>query len=138
MKILYPALITQVDDRYLVHFPDLAEAITEGETLEEALFNAADVLTLTLEGRMEEHLIIPQPSQQTEAYLISPSARVQTALLIRMAKGNHTIAELARTLETSWASVARLENPHHWPSLRQLEKICAALGQRLIISLEPA
>ena len=138
MKILYPAHITQNDNRYLVSFPDLAEAITEGETLEEALLNATDVLTLTLEGRMEEHIKIPPPSQQANAHLISPSARVQAALLIRLVKNKHTIAELARALETSWTSVARLEDPHHWPSLRQLEKAAVALGQRLIISLEPA
>ncbi len=138
MNILYPAYITQEDNRYLVRFPDLAEAVTEGETLEEALFQAADVLTLSLEGRMEEGLDIPQSSELADAYVVAPSARVQAALLVRLAKGKHTTSELARTLETSWASVSRLEDPHHWPNLRQLERTAAALGQRLIISLEPA
>ena len=138
MNVLYPAYITQNNNRYLVCFPDLEEAITEGETLKEALFNASEVLTLTLEGRMEEEMHIPKPSEKIDAYLISPSARVQAALLVRFTKGKHTTSELARTLETSWASIARLEDPHHWPSLRQLEKLSAALGQRLIISLEPA
>lgn len=136
MNILYPAYITQEDDRYMVQFPDLAEAVTEGETLEEAFFHAADVLTLTLEGRIEEGFEIPQPSK-VDTYLIAPSARVQAALLVRLVKGKHTTSELARALETSWASVARLEDPHHWPSLRQLERTAVALGQRLMISLEP-
>ena len=137
MNILYPAYVLQEDNRYRVQFPDLVEAITEGETLEEALFQAVDVLTLTLEGRMEEGHEIPQPSKLNDAYLVAPSARVQAALLVRLAKGSHTTSELARALETSWASVSRLEDPHHWPSLRQLERTAAALGQRLIISLEP-
>ncbi|CAM4420917.1 MAG: Antitoxin HicB [Legionellaceae bacterium] len=137
MNILYPAYIKQEDERYTVYFPDLEEAITEGETLEEAFFQAAEVLTLTLEGRMEEGIPIPEPSNLKDTYLISPSARVQAALLLKLAKGEHTNSELARTLETSWASISRLENPQHWPSLRQLERVAAALGQRLIISLEP-
>ncbi|MFI4955548.1 MAG: type II toxin-antitoxin system HicB family antitoxin [Gammaproteobacteria bacterium] len=119
-----------------MQFTDLDEAITEGATLEEALFNASEVLTLTLEGRMDKEIEIPEPAQLNTGYLIAPSARVQAALLIRFAKGDHTIAELARALETSWPAAARLENPHHWPSLKQLEKAAAALGLRLVLSLE--
>lgn len=64
MNMIYPAIIEQTEDsRYLVTFPDLEEALTEGETLEEAIFNAIEVLTLTLEGRMEEGLTIPYPSE---------------------------------------------------------------------------
>ena len=138
MNILYTAKIEHnaKENRYFVHFPDLEEAITEGGSLEEALFNAAEVLTLTLEGRMDEGMPIPTPSQIKSGYKIAPLARVQAALLIRFAKGQHTIAELARTLETSWPAAARLENPHHWPSLKQLEKAAMAMGQRLILSLE--
>ncbi len=55
MNILYPAKITydKSEQRYLVEFYDLDEAITEEETLEEALFNVSEVLTLTLEGRVD-------------------------------------------------------------------------------------
>lgn len=138
MNILYPAIINyhEKDKRFFVEFPDLEEAITEGNSLEEALFNAAEVLTLTLEGRMDENIEIPLPSSPKKSYLIAPSARVQAALLIRFAMRDHTISELARALETSWPAAARLENPHHWPSLKQLERAAAAMGQRLILSLE--
>lgn len=139
MNVLYPALFEfdQSEKRYTVRFPDLKEAITEGETLEEAYFNAAEVLTLTLEGRVDEGIEIPRPSKLKQAKLIAPSARVQAALLIRWAKGNHTTAEIARALNTSWPAVSRLEDLHHWPSLRQLERAAATVGHRLIISLEP-
>lgn len=139
MNILYPAKISynKQDQRYLVQFFDLREAITEGENLEEAIFNAHEVLTLTLEGRMDEDLEIPLPSKRKRAFYIAPSARVQAALLIRFSKKGHTTAEIARTLETSWPAIARLEDPHHWPSLRQLERVAAAIGHQLVISLEP-
>jgi antitoxin HicB len=139
MNVLYPAIFEydRNEKRYTVHFPDLTEAITEGETLEEALFNASEVLTLTLEGRIDESMEIPRPSRHKGAKLIVPSARAQAALLMRWAKGDHTTAEIARALNTSWPAIARLEDPHHWPNLRQLERAAAAIGQRLVISLEP-
>lgn len=140
MKILYPARIKKnsSDHRYLVQFPDLKEAITEGATMAEALTHAAEVLTLTLEGRMDEGMEIPLPSAMKNTYLIAPSARVQAALLVRLARGKRTITKLANDLETSWPAAARLEDPHHWPSLRQLEKALNSLGQRLVMSLEPS
>lgn len=141
MNVLYPAIFEydKSEKRYTVHFPDLSEAITEGETLEEALFNASEVLTLTLEGRVDDGIDIPQPShhQNKMTKWIAPSARAQAALLMRWAKGDHTTAEIARALNTSWPAVSRLEDPHHWPNLRQLERAAAAIGQRLVISLEP-
>ncbi len=140
MNVLYPATIhyDESEKRYTVFFADLPEAITEGETLDEALFNASEVLTLTLEGRMDEDLDIPRPSApEVDSYLISPNARTQAALLMRWAKGSHTTSEIARTLNTSWPAVARLENPHHWPNLKQLDRAAAVMGQRLVISLEP-
>ncbi|MDR0996999.1 MAG: type II toxin-antitoxin system HicB family antitoxin, partial [Zoogloeaceae bacterium] len=61
MNALYPAMITQEDGAWLVQFVDLDEAFSDGDSWEEALFNAAEVLDLTLEGRMEEGLFIPPP-----------------------------------------------------------------------------
>lgn len=85
MNVLYPALFEydRSEKRYTVHFPDLPEAITEGGSLEEAFFNAAEVLTLTLEGRIDEGWGIPKPSHQKGAKHIAPSARIQAVLLMR-------------------------------------------------------
>lgn len=142
MNVLYPAVFKydRTEKRFMISFPDLPEALTESETLEEAYFNASEVLTLTLEGRIDEGIQIPMPSQRKSAKYkwIAPTARAQAALLMRWAKGSHTTAEIARALNTSWPAVARLEDPHHWPNLRQLERAAAAIGQRLLISLEPA
>lgn len=139
MNVLYPAIFkyNREDKCYIISFPDLPEAISEADSLEEAYFNASEVLTLTLEGRIDEGMEIPKPSHRKKAKLIAPSAKAQAALLMKWAKGKHTTAELARMLKTSWPAIARMENPHHSPNLRQLEKIAAAVGQKLIISMEP-
>lgn len=141
MKISYECLAEkQEDNRFLVTFPDFEEAITEGKSLEEALFNAEEVLTLTLEGRIEEGGDIPLPKPEKSnpgiAYKIYPSPRVQSALLVRFIRSQKSLSELARSLETSWPSASRLEDPHHWSSLRQLNRVAEIFGSRLVLSFE--
>ena len=139
MKIEYPARITKEEDGiFFVSFPDIDEAMTQGETLEEALFNASEVLTLTMEYRLDEDQEIPEPSdiKGRHTHLISPDAKVQAALLVRKARADKSLADLARALETSWPSVKRLENPHNSPTLKMIEKAAAALGKRLVLSFE--
>lgn len=139
MKPLFPAKI-ELDEggRFFVQFPDLEEAITEGETLEEALFNAHEVLTLTIEGRLDEGMKIPLPQATTgdNIHLVAPTAKVQAALLVHHARGDRSMADLARALDTSWPSAKRLENPRHSPTLKVLDKAAAALGKRLVLSFE--
>jgi antitoxin HicB len=139
VKIEYPATITRdQDDNYLVEFIDLAEAFTEGESLDEALFNAAEVLTLCLEQRIADKQEIPDPSPASgdNVFRIIPDVGVQVALLVRKNRADTTLAELARSLETSWASVQRLENPTGSPSLKTLNRVAAALGKRLVVAFE--
>jgi antitoxin HicB len=138
MDIRYPAILeAQENGALLVRFVDLEDTFTEGSTLDEALFNGAEVLSAMLGCRLDHDLPIPDPSPAGEGlYLIAPDARTQAALLIRRARGDRSLAELARSLETSWPSAQRLENPRHSPTLRQLEKAAAALGKRLVLVLE--
>jgi antitoxin HicB len=139
MTPIFPARV-QVDESgmHFVQFLDLDEAITEGKTLEEALFNAQEVLTLTLESRLDEGIDIPDPQDASgdQIHYIAPAARVQAALLIHHARGDRSMADLARALETSWPAVKRLENPHHSPTIKVLEKAATTLGKRLILSFE--
>jgi len=139
MRVEYPAIITpQETGGYLVEFPDLEEAFTEGETLEEALFNAAEVLTLMLECRLDDKEKIPQPSKikKKNVYWIAPDVKVQAAVLVKQNRQDKSMAELARMLGTSWPSVQRLENPHHSPTLKILDKAATALGKKLVLSFE--
>jgi antitoxin HicB len=80
---------------------------------------------------------VPTPSQGLEgAHSIAPDAKTQAAILLRLARGERTLSELARALETSWPAARRLEDPTHWPSLRTLDRVAAALGKRLVLTLE--
>lgn len=140
MNILYPAKITTDEEgRFFVQFLDIEEAISEGETLEEAVFNAQETLTLSLEGRIDEKMDIPLPSviEGENIHKIAPSAMVQTALLIRENRKNKlSMAEFARMLQTSWPAASKLENPHNSPTIKMIEKAASVLGKRLIVSFE--
>ena len=137
MNLVYPCRITKEEDGHLVQFVDLPEAFTEGDTLEEALENAEDVLTGTLEVKIQLGKDIPLPSKVKRGeHGVVPSAAVQSALLLRLHRGDVTISELARALDTGFAAVKRLEDPLHTPSLRQLEKVARALGRKLVLSFD--
>jgi antitoxin HicB len=138
MKIAYQAILEpQEPSGFFVRFPDLEEAITQGDEETEALFNAEEVLVLTLEGRLEDDREIPEPNEYPGGVWVYPSSQVQAALLVRFARAGRSLADLARKLGTSWPSAQRLENPRHSPTLKQLDRAAAALGKRLVLSFEP-
>jgi antitoxin HicB len=138
MEIRYPALLeSQSDGSVLVTFVDLPDTFTEGQDKEEALFNAAEVLSGMLAWRLEEAKDVPPPSQKVKgAHYVAPDAKTQAAMLLRLARGDRSLSDLARALETSWPSAKRLENPTHWPSLKTLDRAAAALGKKLVLVLE--
>ncbi len=138
MEIRYPATVeAQADGSFLVQFVDLPDTFTEGQSREEALFNASEVLSAMLAWRLDEAKDVPAPSQKVRgAHYIAPDAKTQAAMLLRLARGERSLSDLARVLETSWPAARRLENPTHWPSLKTLDRAAAALGKRLVLVLE--
>ena len=65
MDIRYPATVeSQKDGSFFVQFVDLPDTFTEGQTKEEALFNAAEVLSAMLAWRLDESKEVPAPSQK--------------------------------------------------------------------------
>ena len=127
----------QPEGGYTVTFPDIPEAISEGETKDECLHNAQEVLTLCLEQRMDDNDPIPEASTVKGGIWIEPSAAMQAAVLVRVwrTKLGKSLSEIARTLSTSWAAAQKLESHRANPTLRQLERTAAALGKRLHVEM---
>jgi antitoxin HicB len=152
MNLLYPASFEpQPEGGFTVLFRDIPEAITEGDTLDEAMLHAQEVLSLCLRGRIEDGQPIPLPTAAKEKpakaaakgvavhkkiHMIAPDAQAQSAALLRLARAGRPLSELARALDTSWAAAQRLEDPRHWPSLKQLDRAAKVLGRRLVLSFE--
>jgi antitoxin HicB len=137
MEMTYPAKMIAQDGGFFVQFVDLPDTFTEGQTREEALFNASEVLSAMLGWRLDEGLDIPAPSRKVRnACYIAPDAKTQAVLLLRQARGERTLADLARAMGTSWPQAKRLEDVHHWPSLKTLDRAARVLGKRLVLSME--
>ena len=136
MQVSYPAHITeQAEGGYLIQFIDLPDTFTEGETLDEALFNASEVLSAMLCWHLDQgHDVIPATQGAKKAHYIAPDAKTQAALLLKQARGDRSYADLARALSTSWPQAKRLESANYWPNLKTLDRAAAALGKRLMIS----
>lgn len=62
LQYFYPAVFTKEDAGYSVNFPDLKNCFTSGETLEEAISMANDVLGLTLHDLEQTGVAIPAAS----------------------------------------------------------------------------
>lgn len=60
MKAAYPAIIHEEDGGYWVEFPDLEGCVSDGETLPDAISNAADALGGYLCSMMDRGLAIPE------------------------------------------------------------------------------
>ncbi|MDD5389566.1 MAG: hypothetical protein PHD37_09485 [Gallionellaceae bacterium] len=104
MGIRYPATNEQQDTGFFVQFVDLPDTFTEGVTVEEALFNAAEALSAMLvDWHLDQEQVLPEASVGlTGAHYIAPDAKTQAALLARRARGSRPLSEVARAMQTSW------------------------------------
>jgi predicted RNase H-like HicB family nuclease len=65
----YPAILNFTGKHIEISFPDLEEALSQAETVEEALRRANEVLKLTIESRLEDKEEIPPATPLNELEL---------------------------------------------------------------------
>lgn len=71
MRYTYDAVIERDGDAYSVSFPQLPEAVTFGETREEAVRRASEALVLALAERIEDGGEIPPQERAAEVLAVS-------------------------------------------------------------------
>ncbi|MEQ1636643.1 MAG: type II toxin-antitoxin system HicB family antitoxin [Methylococcales bacterium] len=138
MDIRYPATVeTQTDGSFLARFVDLPDACAGGNTEQDAISNAAEVLSAQLASWLVDSKDAPAPSQGVKGvHYIAPDSKTQAAMLLHLARGKRSLSDLARALEKTWPAAQRLEDPTHWPSLKSIDRAASALGKRLVLMLE--
>jgi antitoxin HicB len=137
----FPArLATNGEGGFIVTFPDVDDALTEGASREEALANAADALEVALLGRMKDGEDIPAPSGGEAGALVPLSAQIaaKVAFYTAFRESGLSRSALARRLGKDEAEVRRMLDPHHATKLPALDEGIRALGRRLTVELEPA
>jgi antitoxin HicB len=136
----YAVKLTRDDNgTFMVSFPDIAEAITFGETRPESLIHAAEALEAALTIYMEDRKEIPLPRARRGPFVSLPAlSAAKVALYQRMRKMGISKAELGRRLKLHPPQVDRLLNMKHASRLDQLEKAFLAVGKRLTVALEDA
>ena len=139
MQYTYPVILTEDKDDggYVVTCRDLPEAITQGDTIEEALEAAADALDETLCGCINHGRDIPEPSaKQTGEHLIS--VPVTTALkavaYTRFRASGQTKVALAKSLDMKESEVRRILDPRHGTKAATLERFIRSLGGDVLVS----
>jgi antitoxin HicB len=124
---------------FLVTFPDFPEAGTDGETLEEALAEAADCLAEAVAGRIARTENIPKATRKQKGqYAIATPAQVaaKAALYLTMKEAGIDKSDLARRLGRNVKEVQRLLDPKQPSEIRHLEEALAAIGQELVVGVQ--
>ncbi len=134
----YAMLEPAPEGGYVVTFPDVPGAVTEGDTLDEALANAAEALNGVIESRFERGYTLPQSKVRRgkKYHAVEVSPRIAIAWELRHARGKRSQSEVAKKLNISQQAYCKLENPRTCnPTVRTLEKITTILDKRLHIEL---
>ncbi|MBA2710094.1 MAG: type II toxin-antitoxin system HicB family antitoxin [Tatlockia sp.] len=137
IDLTYGAKIEPDGNGYLVTFRDIKNAFTGGETLEEALFNAQEVLDLMLLDCLEKDEEIPMPSSFKNgeiAIAASPEVAAPVLLHIMRTLNHRTMAEVARTMGVSYQSYQRMESGKNL-TMKSFKKAASALGSTVEIRL---
>ena len=138
----YPAALTPDPDAgFTVTFRDVPEAITEGDTLDEALLRAEDALESALALYIAAGEPLPAASTAAadeEMVPLSALGMAKAALYEAMREQGVGRAELARRLRWHLPQVSRVLDLRHASRMEHVEAALAALGLRLIVDVARA
>jgi antitoxin HicB len=134
--LAYPVKLTADKESggFVVTFPDIPEAITQGETAEEALKMAQEALETALDFYFDDRRAVPAPSKPKRGQrlvTLPVSIEAKVLLLNEMIRQRVRPAELARRLRTTPQAVNRLVNIRYVSKIDGIAGAMAALGKSL-------
>jgi antitoxin HicB len=135
----YPARFEPAEEGgFVVTFRDVPEAITQGDSIEEARAMAADALLTAMDFYFEDRRPVPAPSKAKkgeELVALPATVSAKVLLLNEMIEQKVTPSELARRLGTSPQAVNRIVDIHHATKIDTIAEAVEALGKRLEIGV---
>jgi antitoxin HicB len=137
----YPAKFAPENGGFVVTFPDVPEAITEGDTIEEASAHASEALELALTFYMDQWKDLPKasaPRRGMRMIRIPALSEAKFTLYSALRKTGIRKVELARRMQVAPSQVDRLPDIKHHSKLDQIEAAFAAIGKSLHITIRDA
>jgi antitoxin HicB len=139
----YPAIFLREANGkgFHVRFPDLPEALTGADDLQETLAAAADCLAEAIAGRIARGERIPAPSEPKRGQrLVGVPLYLapKLALYLTMRERGIRNTQLARRLGVSETVVRRMLDPRHSTKPERIQEALAALGKRIVVRFEDA
>jgi antitoxin HicB len=134
----YPVNLRKDGKFFVVTFPDIPEAITQGSSRVEALEMAKEALESAIEFYLEDRRPVPAPSRAKpgKAVVELPASLAAKVLLLNeMLRQKVRPAELARRIGTTPQEVNRLTNIRHTTRIDGVDKALRALGKRLLLDV---
>lgn len=123
---------------WLVRFPAIPEALTEGETEEEARANARDCVITALEGYMKAGRPLPREGaghSGTDRVALPSLVTAKLAVYETMRARGWSKLKLSKELGMPENSVRRLLDLHHSSHMRIIDDALAKMNSELSIDL---
>jgi len=120
-------------------FPDVPEAITEGDGIEDARRMAADALGTALLAYVRAGRPLPRArraGKNTETIAVEPEVAAKLAMLMAFADAGMSQREFARRLGKDEREIRRLLDPMHPTKIGALDAALKVLGRRLVVGVE--
>ena len=142
-RFCFPARLTadEVDGGFVVTFRDLKGAITQGDSVKDALHQAADCLEEYVAFCLREGRDIPSPSRPRRGeHLVPVPALMATkaALYLAMRDAGLNNSRLARRLGCNEKDVRRMLDPRHNSRITTLQQALASLGKQIVLTVKDA
>jgi len=138
----YPVVLSPAEEGgFVVAFPDVPEAITQGDDRNEALSNARDALETALEIYVDDNRDLPAPRAPKRGQMLvspAPLAALKFELYRTMREQGVRKSELARKLGWHMPQVDRLLDIRHASRLDQIERAARVLGKDVNVEIGDA
>lgn len=132
----YPVTIEKDGNGYSVSFPDIPEALTCGDTYEEALAEAEAALITAFEFYFEDERSVPLPSNVTGEFVSVPLSVWSKVLLLNTMLEEHVSqSELAKRIGKKKQEMQRIINLGHNTKIDTLVSALEALGKKISFSV---
>jgi antitoxin HicB len=140
MQFVYPYSVYKSEDgAWQVRFPDVPEALTEGDTEAEAHALAPDALLAALGGLSKLKRDLPEPSVEGQFFVIVPILEsAKLALYLAMREAGLNKVTLAHKLGKQEGEVRRMLDLDHQTKIGTLEVALWHLGKQIASEVRQA